>query len=218
MSQDLPPEIKRQMFRARRVARAKGILQGLQVALRPGDLVIDCGANVGSVAGPLAATGATVICFEPDPEPFKELDKALGALDNVELAAVAVGIKAGKVPLFRGERFEENPIVASRRSTIMPGANRMEGAALEVEVANLIPLLQDWVARPGGIAFLKLDVEGAELDILTEMLRLDLFSGIGLTVAELHGYKFPQLKPEFDALRRTIKARYPEDRVWLDWI
>lgn len=209
---------KHELFRIRRVARASGILQAVTALLRPGDLAIDCGANVGSITARLAATGADVIAFEPDPVPFAELARAVEGHAHVTLHQKAVGVAAGTAPLFRGERFDENPIVSSRRSTILPGANRMEGAAMEVEVVDLPGLLRDLARDRGEIAFLKIDVEGAELDILTEMLRDDLFARVRLTVAELHGYKFPDLKDEFTALRQTIKGRYDDSRVWLDWM
>jgi hypothetical protein len=42
-----------------RHAHARGLLQGILSMLREGDVVNDCGANVGDVTAPLAATGAT---------------------------------------------------------------------------------------------------------------------------------------------------------------
>jgi FkbM family methyltransferase len=212
------PITKQQLVRARRMARAAGILQGLEAALRPGDLVVDCGANVGSITTRLAATGADVVAFEPDPVAFQELETATRDMPNVTRHQAAVGVADGTADLYRGERFDENPIVSTRRSTITPGANRMQGVAMQVEVVNLPARLKDWVGRPGGVAFLKLDVEGAELDILTDMLRFDLFEQVKLTVAELLGYKFPEIREEFQALRKVIRARYPDTRVWLDWI
>lgn len=210
---------KHALVRARRTARAAGIMQAAEAFLRPGDLAVDCGANVGSVTSRLAKTGADIIAFEPDPVAFAELQRAVAGASNVTLHQKAVGVATGTVPLFRGERFDENPVVSSRRSTIVPGANRMEdGVAMTVEVVNLPALLRGWATRPGGVALLKLDIEGAELDILTDMLRFDLFDHVRLTVAELHGYKFPDLKDDFTAIRKLINARFPAHRVWLDWV
>ena len=44
-----------------RESYAKGLMQGILSMLEPGDVVIDCGANLGAVSGPLADTGATVL-------------------------------------------------------------------------------------------------------------------------------------------------------------
>ena len=43
---------------------------GLSVTLKPGNIVIDCGANVGDVASRLARSGATIYAFEPQPDCF----------------------------------------------------------------------------------------------------------------------------------------------------
>ena len=63
-----------------RESYARGLMQGILSMLEPGDVVIDCGANLGAVAGPLADTGATVHAFEPDPYTFGRLSEALGGL------------------------------------------------------------------------------------------------------------------------------------------
>ncbi|MDJ0827020.1 MAG: FkbM family methyltransferase [Rhodobacter sp.] len=214
-----PDKARQKAHRQRRVARAEGVLLGVLSQIGPGDLALDCGANTGTITTRLADTGAEVHAFEPDPAAAEALHQAVEGRSNVTLHRAAVGVADGTARLMRGEGFADDPLVTSRRSTIVPGATRIDPAhGVEVEVVDLIARLKTWAARPAGIAFLKLDVEGAELDILTEMLRHDLFAQIRLTVAELHPYKFPALRPEFQALRKTVAARYPETRVWLDWI
>lgn len=219
MADPLTPEQKRQQYRKRLVAQANGLLNGVVSQLRPGDLAVDCGANVGSITARLAQSGADVIAFEPDPVAFEALEQATSGFEAVTLERGAVGVTSGAITLFRGEGFEANPVAATRRSTTVPGGNRVdEESGFDVPLINLPEKLTQWSDARGEIAFLKLDIEGAELDILTEMLRLNLFERVKLTVAELHGYKFPALRPEFLALRETLTKRYPQTRVYLDWI
>jgi hypothetical protein len=74
-------------------------------------------------------------------------------------------------------------------------------------------------AKAGGrIAFLKMDIEGAELDLLEHMQAENLFDLVGLTVAETHENKFRDLRPRFAALREAVAADHPVTRVNLDWI
>lgn len=204
--------------RQRRSTQAKGILQGVLSQLRPGGLAVDCGAHAGRLTRALAETGADVVAFEPDPVPFAKLSAALSDRPNVTLHQAAVGISDAQAPLFRLAGFDENPLPRARRSTVVPRANLTERSDVSVEVLDLPKQIADWAERYGRVDFLKLDVEGAELDILTEMLRLRLFDKVALTVAELHGYRFPHLKREFDALRSTLNDRFPETRVWLEWV
>ena len=49
--------------------------QAVRAGIEGCDVVFDCGANVGDVTAPLAATGATVHAFEPDPFAFGQLSR-----------------------------------------------------------------------------------------------------------------------------------------------
>ena len=44
-----------------------------EIIINPGDLVIDCGANVGKVTDYFSSKGATVIAFEPNQFAFSYL-------------------------------------------------------------------------------------------------------------------------------------------------
>jgi FkbM family methyltransferase len=212
--------LRRRQKRNLRHAEAKGLLRGILSMLRPGDVAVDCGANLGAVTGPLAQTGALVHAYEPDPYAFAALRTSFGALPNVTLHNAAVGIRAGRVELMRAANFEANPKGASVRSTVVPGGRQIdEGAGrIVVDMVDLPHALRGLVAAHGEIAFLKLDIEGAELELLERMLDEDLFAAIRLTVAETHEKKFRDLAPRFASLRRAVAARYPVTKVNLDWI
>ena len=68
----------RRQKRNMRKASAEGFLAGVAAMLREGDLVMDCGANLGVVTEVLAATPAEVMAFEPDPWAFSKLQKKFG--------------------------------------------------------------------------------------------------------------------------------------------
>lgn len=213
--------LRRRQKRNLRHAEAKGLLTGVLSMLRPGDVVVDCGANLGAVTGPLARTGATVHAYEPDPYASAALREAFGEAPNVTLHNAAVGVRAGRVELMRAANFAANPKGASVKSTVVPGGRQIDedaGARIVVEMVDLPAVLRGLVAAHGEVAFLKLDIEGAELDLLERMLAEDLFAHIRLTVAETHERKFRDLAPRFAALRRAVAARYPVTKVNLDWI
>lgn len=202
-----------------RRAYAKGMLQGIASMLGPRDVVVDCGANLGEVTAILADTGARVHAFEPDPYTFGRLQAAVAGRDNVILHQAAVGAAAGSVMLQRAEGWDGNPDRASVSSTIVAGGRGMEeGAAVEVAVIDFPAFLRGLVAEHGHIAFVKVDIEGAELDLLEAMEGTDLFDHIQLLVAETHEKKFSHLAPRFAALRDRMAARFPITRVNLDWI
>ena len=49
-------KLKRRAQRNERAQFARGLMQGILSMQQPGDVVLDCGANVGAVTGPLAET------------------------------------------------------------------------------------------------------------------------------------------------------------------
>ena len=202
-------------------AFAKGMMQGVCSILTPRDVVLDCGANVGVVTTQLAATGAHVHAFEPDPFAFEKLTAAVGSMENVTVHKAAVGLDAGTVTLMRAANFADNPKGASVKSTVVSGGrgiDEIEGTVEEVKQISLLDQIDTLCSQHGEIAFLKLDIEGAELPILEAMLEQRLFDRIRLTVAETHERKFKELRPRFKALRAAVSEAYPVTRVNLDWI
>ena len=214
-------KLQRRQKRNQRAAHAKGLLQGICSLLKPGDIVLDCGANIGAVTLPLARTGASLHAFEPDPYAFEQLTKAVREFPNVTLHNAAVGVGKGSIRLMRAENFANNPRGASVKSTVISGGRKIdetEGKAIEVALVSLPEIIASFQAEHGELAFVKMDIEGAELDILEMMLEQELFDKVRLTVAETHENKFKALRPRFKALRKAVAEKYPITKVNLDWI
>ncbi|MEZ5912597.1 MAG: FkbM family methyltransferase [Paracoccaceae bacterium] len=210
---------KRREKRNLRHARAHGFLDGVLALLRPGDLVIDCGANLGEVTGPLAATGARVRAFEPDPFAFGKLAERFAETENVTLHQQAVATAAGTLRLMRATNFDDNPKGGSVKSTLLAGGRGIsESDGVDVEVIDFVAFLRELIARDGPVAFLKMDIEGAELDLLEAMDAAGLFAQIRCTVAETHENKFKELRPRYKALREAFGQKYAANHVNLDWI
>jgi FkbM family methyltransferase len=217
-----PEEIEtliRRQKRNLRKAWADGYLTAITAMLKPGDLVVDCGANMGVVTEQLAATGADVIAFEPDPFAFQALQQKFGALPNVTLINAAVGVGSGTVRLMRADNFGENPEGASVKSTILDGGRRIDAEnSVEVPLIDFPGWVREQVAARGEIAFIKMDIEGAELDILEKMDTEHLFENVRCLVAETHERKFKDLRDRYKTLRDKVSDTYAPGKVNLDWI
>jgi FkbM family methyltransferase len=116
--------------------------------LKPGDVVVDVGANIGDTVLTAAArvgSSGRVIAIEPHPRTFAFLREnvALNHADNVQLLNVAVGAAPGTA------RFSDD-----RRDDM----NRIGDGGLEVAVETLDHL----VSSDKPIALMKVDVEGYE--------------------------------------------------------
>lgn len=116
--------------------------------LKPGDHVIDVGANIGDTvlaAAVQVGPSGHVIGIEPHPRTFKFLQQnvALNGACNVELINVSAGSAPGTA------RFSDD-----RRDDM----NRVDGGRLQVPMKRL----DDLVPHSEPVALLKVDVEGYE--------------------------------------------------------
>lgn len=135
--------------------------------VKPGDTVVDVGANVGwytNYLSKLVGTGGKVISLEPIPETFALLSTCVKALRlaNVELFNVGASEVDGsaimEVPQYAsgGENYYMAHIVEHR--------HRSTGALQrEVRVRSIDSLLGEKAQK---IAFIKCDVEGHELQLI----------------------------------------------------
>ncbi len=166
--------------------------------LRPGQTVVDVGANIG-VNTVYAATrvGPTgqVIAVEPAGDNLDVLRRnvAMNQLGNVQVAALAAGRTRETREFFlRGDVSAVNSFYA-------------ESIYAEVTGVVRVPVepLDDLV--PGDADVVKIDVEGAELDVLAGMPRLLRSPRIGLVV-EWHPLLQEKAGVDPEALPRTLLA------------
>ena len=126
--------------------------------LKPGDILIDVGANIGCVtaAGSLAVgdTGH-VYSVEPHPQTYKHLQKtiAINHCTNVTSLNVALGAEAGIVNFTDEPRKDDNNCVAQNAES-----------GIRVPCMTLASLVDEHsISR---IAVMKIDVEGFEMQVL----------------------------------------------------
>ena len=145
-------------------------------ALRPGDLFVDIGANVGSYTVLAAgACGASVVAVEPVPSTYGQLLDNI-RLNNLESLVIAENIGLAAAP---GQlRF------SARLGTMshVLAAGKQEADAIDVPVRTLDDVLQD--RRP---TFIKIDVEGYEAEILKGARRALRSDTLLAVVMELNG-------------------------------
>jgi 31-O-methyltransferase len=147
---------------------------------RPGDVVLDVGANIGLFALHLAtlAPGVRVHCFEPSPRAHALLRQNLaanGLTEWVTAHAVAVFDHNGPAVLRRAARSGHRSLLGT--TLVSPD----DGDAVDaIDLAEA--LRRSGAAR---VALLKVDVEGAEIEIV-EGAGAGVWTRIDRVVLEFH--------------------------------
>jgi FkbM family methyltransferase len=134
--------------------------------VRTTDTVCDIGANKGSFVFWLSrwCRNGRVIAFEPQPQLAQLLGRLTRSLrlDNVKVEAKAVFSEAGQADLFVPKDFSPGASLVSKDA----GANGFD--TISVPMVRL----DDYFADGEQITFMKVDVEGAELQVFNGAERI----------------------------------------------
>jgi FkbM family methyltransferase len=132
---------------------------------KAGDLVFDIGAHCGVSTHHLSemvGPEGKVVAFEPDPGTFKLLKRNIERynLKNVILQNGAVAGTSGKL------QFSAEGTVGSMLMSVLP--RESAGSVVTVDAMTLADAFAQW----GVPNFCKIDIEGAEIDVITRSADL----------------------------------------------
>jgi len=167
----------------------------------PTDVVVDCGAHIGSFTCRWAPYVSEVHAFEPHPANYALLEENVEGLglDNVYLYNMALADYVGQAQM-----DGELPDNSGEADIFCTGTG-----CIPVPVDTLDDMM------PGEVDFIKLDVEGAEASILRGAERT-LSQWHPKIVMEVHGRD--QLDQVTDILQRhgyMVKADFYNFGIWL---
>ncbi len=155
---------ERHLYRSRTYEAAT--LDIMDRILKPGDVMVDVGANLGLMtlhASRLVGPDGLVIALEPHPQMHKRLleNISLNGFTNVRPIELAAGAAQGSATL-----YDVPSVNIGRSSLIQPSIAHIAGAP--VEVRPLDDILVEF--RPP--KFVKIDVEGFEANVLCGAARV----------------------------------------------
>lgn len=173
--------------------------------LRPGDVVLDIGAHVGSFAVWAIRKGARrVHSYEANPETYALARRNLTSYDDVDVRNRAV---VGTV----GTRL-------TRNFWLNPGINRGLDSLVEKRGRTAIRVLCVPIDDLPETDFMKMDVEGAEIELLAAMTRWPRSMAIEFHHAHLNDIKtHEKYHATLELLRenfRTVDAREDTGGTW----
>lgn len=179
--------------------------------IRPGDVVVDCGAHVGSITQSFIDRGAVVHAFEPHPEAFARLTKRFSSEPRVHCYNQAVSKESGILNLYLADA--DDSMDAVQASSLMAEKDNISiDRYVQVEAIRLA----DFLTKLGPVRFLKMDIEGAEYDVLPDVIDAGLHKQIDYIVVETHE-RHMGLKEKHAALLAKI-ARDKIKNIDLNWL
>jgi len=150
--------------------------------------ILDCGGNIGIsvIYFKYLYPKAEIKVFEPHPNNIDILGFNIEANDfkDVEIVAKAVGGEEGTLKMLSdgwGSSIKENILVAKGRDV-----SGLKKQAHQVSVTTL----SKHITKP--VDFLKIDVEGAENDVMVELQEKNKFSQINQIALEHHRFSFKE--------------------------
>jgi FkbM family methyltransferase len=136
------------------------------------DVIFDVGANVGQFASEAMreVPGARIYSFEPHPQTFQRLQKAMAAKE-ISLHQLALGERSGNVTLYEydasGDLTQINSLVPDSRFAVVKG---LSAAKIGVPCSTIDSFcLHENVDH---IGLLKIDTEGFDLFVLRGAQRM----------------------------------------------
>ena len=183
-------------------------------SLAPGDIAIDCGANVGLFTVRMAESGATVYAFEPNAAAYEQLLQNTARYPNVKAIRAAVTAQPGEVPLYLHKWAAEDPLHWSTGSSLLRAKKNVSRENFTVvEGVSLAQFIRE-LGKP--VRILKMDVEGAEVDVLNQLLDEGLHTEIRYAFVEVHDRKVRELVEPTRLLRERLQ-RLGATHFRLDW-
>ncbi|MCP5426055.1 MAG: FkbM family methyltransferase [Gammaproteobacteria bacterium] len=135
--------------------------------IQPGDLCFDLGSHVGNRVRVWRQLGAQVVAIEPQIDCLRMLHRLYGRDPNVSIVPLAVGSTPGQAHLLVSDRALTVSTLSAAWTQQVSGDPTFAGIHWDptqtVEVTTLDRLVEQY-GRP---AFVKIDVEGYEADVLT---------------------------------------------------
>ena len=130
--------------------------------LKPNDICIDCGANVGIYSQLFAKYGSKVYSFEPDPVPFKELFVKSQNFINIHPIMAAVGTSNKEGKLYLDNNYKSDKLFYSEHNSLVKEKNNVGDSYINVKIIDI----GEWLENHEKIKFMKIDIEGYEYQAL----------------------------------------------------
>jgi len=132
----------------------------------PGDLCFDIGAHLGDRIRAWSKLGARIIALEPHPGSMSLLRRWYGRRPHIVLIEQAAGVHSGVATLWISRLTPSVSTLSYQWLTAVRQTPRFAGVHWNERMPVTVTTLDALIALYGKPVFCKIDIEGAELDVL----------------------------------------------------
>lgn len=189
-----------------------------------GGLVFDVGANVGAKAVLFAKAADHVVCVEPSPAAAQSLRLRFARFKNITIVEQGVGAKSGTASLHLFEDAGAYNTFSSKWVASLDNSTEAERPPKKVGVVEApVTTLDLLIERFGTPSYIKIDVEGFEIEVLRGLSKPVPLASIECnlpefkteTIACLERWKQLQPKAAYNYCATEPPTRFASDR-WMD--
>ncbi|MCA6069948.1 MAG: FkbM family methyltransferase [Endomicrobium sp.] len=141
-------------------------------------MCIDCGANVGLISDIFLKLGATCYAFEPSRDCIKILKHKFYKNNKFKLIPAAVSNRNGEVTLIRTSSFDQGA------NTVNYYNDDAKIIKYTIKAIRLSDFIKDLLKTTNNICLLKLDIEGAEFDVLEDLIKREFTNRLSILSAK----------------------------------
>lgn len=179
-------------------------------------IFIDGGCHNGVFSDIALACGGVVYAFEPNVYLCAFLRNLYQNNPRFILSESAISTKNAKTIFYN----LIDDMVSQGASIVEFGTNyceeTQESSGYEVEMIDFCAFVREIVAKHGKIHFIKLDIEGAEFEVLEAFIAQDLYKNVEYIMVETHERLFDNPNAKITALKAQIADKNITN-IYLDW-
>ncbi|HDZ4965540.1 TPA: FkbM family methyltransferase [Campylobacter jejuni] len=177
-------------------------------------ICIDCGGHAGLITDIILHCGGQSYIFEPNIYLNYFLKKKYENNINVKLFQKAVSDRSYETDFI----MFGNRILSQGNRIVESAQDDQTEKTYKVQVIDLCEFIENEIlTQHKRIYFLKLDIEGAEFEIMKKIIDRKIYERIDYIACETHEYMFDDSEKKIGKLRQLID-KYNIQNILLDWI
>ena len=125
----------------------------------------------------------------------------------------AVGISNTKSNLYLHKDFHLDEVLYSQSSSLIKKKNNLSESSIRIDVINF----SEWLKQFDKIKFIKIDIEGYEVELLNHLIDSKDLQNIDYIFVETHEKKIEELNFGIEQLRKKIENLNLHTKIFWNW-